>query len=30
MTLFREETSIKGETTGVEGCRGEGILCDSV
>ena len=30
MTLFRGETSIKGEITGVEGSRGEGILCDSV
>ena len=30
MTLLRGETSIKGEITGVEGCRGDGILCDSV
>ena len=30
MTLFRGETSIKGEITGVEGCREDGILCDSV
>ena len=30
MTLFREETSIRGEITGVEGCRGDGILCESV
>ena len=33
MTLFRSETSISfnlGEITGVEGCRGDGILCDSV
>ena len=30
VTLFREETSIRDEITGVEGCRGDGILCDSV
>ena len=30
MTLFRGETSIRGEITGVEGCQGDGILCDSV
>ena len=30
MTLFRGETSIRDEIKGVEGCRGDGILCDSV
>ena len=30
MNLFKGETSIRGEITGVEGCRGDGILCDSV
>ena len=30
VTLFRGETSIRGRITGVEGCRGDGILCYSV